>query len=73
MFNEKFTIMKRLTKVEKAILEMVDSEKYNSYRCPEHGVYKVRKDLPMEKQVCAYCKGKNEVLSDEEIKQLINK
>lgn len=65
--------MKRLTKVEKAMLEMGDSEKYNSYRCSEHGIYQIRKDQPEEKQVCVYCKGKNKLLSDEEIKELINK
>lgn len=64
--------MKKLTKVEKTILEMSDNEKYNSYRCPQHGVYQCRKDQPEEKQVCLYCKKKNPVLSEEEIRQLIN-
>lgn len=65
--------MKKLTKVEKTILEMGDHEKYSTYRCPEHGIYQIRKDLPEEKHVCLYCKGKNKALSNEEIKQLLSK
>ena len=63
--------MKTITKVEKAILEMGDHDKYNTYRCPEHGIYQIRKDKPEQEQVCLYCKKQNPALSLEEIKQLI--
>lgn len=62
--------MKKLTKVEKAILSM-SNDSYNTYRCTEHGFYLIRKDEPDERQVCPYCKGKNPVLSSDEIKKMI--
>lgn len=65
--------MKRLTNVEKAILKMGDHDKYNSYRCDDHGVFQIRKDIPEEKQVCPYCKKLFPALSEDEIRQLIEK
>lgn len=35
--------MKKLSKVEKIILAITDKDKYDIYRCPEHGVYAILK------------------------------
>lgn len=63
--------MKKLTKVEKVMLQMNDTDNYNSYRCPEDGIYQIRKDQPEEKQGCLYCKKKHPLLSKEEIQELL--
>jgi hypothetical protein len=63
--------MKKLSKVEKTILQMNDNEKYDTYRCDEHGIYQIRKDVPEEDHKCVYCKKKHNKLSEEEIKKLL--
>lgn len=62
---------RKISKIEKAILAMNRDGNYNSYECPEHGIYQIRKDLPEEKQVCVWCKKKFPALSKEEIDKLI--
>ncbi len=63
--------MKKISKVEKAILEMNNFENYDTYRCSEHGIYQIRKDLTIEKHLCIYCKKANDKLSESEIKTLL--
>jgi len=63
--------MKKISNAERFLLEMVDNDKYNTYRCPQDGIYQIRKDLPESKQVCVYCKQKYPSLSEGEINQLL--
>lgn len=62
---------KKLTKTEKVLLSMSDRSKYDTYRCEEHGIYQVRKDIPEETRGYAYCKKKHTKLTDEEIQTLL--
>lgn len=65
--------MKKISKVEKTILQMNDRNKYDTYRCDEHGIYQIRKDVPESERKCLYCKKKHTKLTDEEIDELIKK
>lgn len=46
--------VKKLSTIDQMIVDITDKEKYNLYRCEEHGMFSVRKDI--EEQVCSYCK-----------------
>lgn len=46
--------MKKLSTVEKMLIDTTDTDTYNLYRCPEDGIFAIRKDI--EKQICPYCK-----------------
>lgn len=56
--------MKKLTKVERFLLEN-QGDKYNSYRCAEHGVFQTPKSKG-EQSACAYsnCQAAIEVIPD---------
>lgn len=43
-----------LSIAEKTIIDITDTTKYDIYRCPEHGIYTMRKDIVSH--VCPYCK-----------------
>lgn len=45
--------MKKLSSVEKMLINITDTDKYNLYRCEEHGIFAVRKDN--DTQLCSYC------------------
>ena len=64
--------MKKLSKVERVILDMGDHDKYDTYRCEVHGIYQFRKDIPEEKRGCHYCKKQHKKLTEQEIKDLLN-
>jgi len=64
--------MKKLSKVEKTILQINDNDKYDTYRCEKHGIYQIRKDVPESDRKCLYCKKTHPKLSEEEIKQLLD-
>jgi hypothetical protein len=63
--------MKKLSKLEKFLLQTSDNENYVTYRCDEHGIYQIRKDVPEEDHKCVFCKNKHNKLSEEEIKKLL--
>ena len=53
--------MKRISKVEKFLIAEID-DNYTTYRCDEHGVYQIRKDV--NNSQCPYCKKKYEPLKN---------
>lgn len=45
--------MKRLLKVEKILIATVDTSKFTTYRCAEHGIFQQRNDV--KTGLCPYC------------------
>lgn len=63
--------MKKLDSVERFLLESVDINKYNVYRCKSHGVYQILTTEAFDKQVCLYCRQRNELLFKDDIDKLL--
>lgn len=56
--------MKKLSKTEKYIIAISNSEEYNVFVCPEHGTYAIRKGN--KSTVCSYCKIQGEPLVNQQ-------
>jgi len=58
----------RLSKVEKFLISDIDTEKFNTYHCKEHGIYQILKSNNDSK--CLYCKKEHEPIENiQELKE----
>ena len=53
------------------MLQLNDRKEYDTYRCNEHGIYQIRKDVPVENHYCLYCKKQHSKLSEDDIQKLL--
>lgn len=50
--------MRKLSKTEKLMLTLSPNE-YINYYCPDHRLYRIRKEVSADKHVCPYCNKSN--------------